>query len=374
MRHTAEIMTLLLLITPALSGQATLTIPEPEYFSPPFSGKPTRIAVGPDGRVWVSIPSQSRVGVFHPTTGATEEYLVPEGMAPEKLLPLRDKVIFLLANRDALGVLVPGSTQPFTVNLPSQPYDIAPSPSGFWISLPDRQSLLLLRADNFTTLTTIKVAVAYGEDVTCQTEEQLWAITSDYQTAAVVNLQNMETSFIALPERAYGLAPSLGESVWLISSEANLMHLSESGEIRTYPLPQRTSPSSRLVPDRGGGVWYCDSARQRVGFRDQKELAERPLPGARPTSPSASPDGYLWFMDDAGERLGRVRMSVSSSDGETPETTTATQVSTPSNQQPVEGPNTLLLVQIALAMMLLIAVLAGILTRKRSRRRKSKHR
>ena len=373
-RFTAGVLSLLLLVSPALSNQVNLSIPEPQYFSPPFSDQPSRLAVGPDERVWVSIPSRSRVGVFNPTTGATEEYLVPEDMKPGKLLPLQDKVLFLLANRDMLGVLVQGSSYPFTVKLPGQPYDIAPSPSGFWLAFPDSGSLLLLRSDNFTSLASIKVAVAYGEDVICQTEEKLWAITSDYRDIAVVNITNLETSSIALPERAYGLAPSSDGSVWLASSEGNLLYLSASEEIHSYSLPQGASVSSHLVPDRQGGVWYCDSARERLGFRDQKGLAERPLPGARPTSPSASPHGYLWFIDEKGRRLGQVRMSVSGSNGETSTTATTTQASMTSSQQTAEVSSMLLVVQIALAMVLLTAVLAALLRRKPFRRRKSKHR
>ena len=373
-QYTAEMLILLLLIAPAFSDQTAASIPEPQYFSPPFSDKPSRLAAGPDGRIWVSIPSQSTVGAFNPTTNATEEYLVPEGMKPGKLLPLQDKVLFLLANRDMLGVLVQGSTHPFVVKLPHQPYDIAPSPLGFWLSLPDSESLFLFRADNLTSLDSIKVAVAYGEDVICQTKEKLWAITRDYRDVAVVDIENKETRLIALPERVYGLVPSSDESVWLISSEGNLMHLSASGEIHTYSLPKGTSASSHLVVDRHGGVWYCDSARGRIGFRDQNRLDELPLAGVRPASPSASPDGYLWFVDDVGGRLGRVRMSVPTSDGETSTTTMTTQVSTTSSQQAVEGSNTLLLVQIALAMVLLVAVLVALLRRKSSHRGKGKHR
>ncbi|MFB0550992.1 MAG: hypothetical protein ACETVV_00275 [Nitrososphaeria archaeon] len=374
LRYTAEMLGLLLLITPAFSKPLTLSIPEPQYFSPPFSDKPSRLAAGPDGRIWVSIPSQSTVGAFNPKTNATEEYLVPEGMKPGKLLPIQDKVLFLLANRDVLGVLVQGSTQPLVVKLPHQPYDIAPSPLGFWLSLPDSEDLFLFRADNLTSLDSIRLAVAYGEDVICQTEENLWAITRDYRSVAVVNVKNKEMSLIALPERAYALTPSSDESVWLISSEGNLMHLSASGEIHKYPLPTGASASSHMVADKHGGVWYCDSARGRIGFQDQKGLEELPLTGVRPTSPSASPDGYLWFIDDVGGRLGRVRISAPTSDGEPSTTTMTTQVSTTSNPQDVDGSNPLLLVQIALAMVLLVAVLAALLRRRPSHRGRGKHR
>jgi virginiamycin B lyase len=76
-----------------------------------------------------------------------------------------------------------------------------------------------------------------------------------------------------------------------------------------YPIPTAGSGPRGITRGPDGNVWVVESASNKIGrVTPSATFAEFVVPsaGANPAQIATGPDGDLWFSEEVGNRIGRL--------------------------------------------------------------------
>ena len=78
--------------------------------------------------------------------------------------------------------------------------------------------------------------------------------------------------------------------------------------ITEFPLPTPGAEPNGIVAGPDGNLWFVEQAADKIGRMDLSgNVTEFPLPaGSEPTAITVGPDGNLWFTEFSRDRIGRI--------------------------------------------------------------------
>ncbi len=261
-----------------LSGiSATTNFPTPTQGTGP---NPTwGITTGPDGNLWFTENSFSKIGMINPTTDAISEFATPTASAgPRGITAGPDGNLWFTENAASkIGMINPTTgviTEFATPASTSDPQDITAGPDG-----------------------------------------NLWFTENGANKIGVINPTTKTITEFKVPTKnsgPWGITAGPDGNIWFTEEVANKI-----GEINpeTHAITEFTIPFSESAPEEvavgpDGNLWFGAAGRSSLGMMNLSThvITEFLVGNAGPTGITAGPDGNLWFTEgqSSDTNIGRV--------------------------------------------------------------------
>lgn len=236
---------------------------------------PKGIAVDRQGRVWFA--AMGGIGQLNPATGQVREFRPPTGGdANQVAIDSRGGVWFTLSTTGMLGRLDPGTGRIEQFELGGPPLALAADRAGnAWVAVQNRDGVL-----KFDGRTNQPAEISLGPGsqpvglAISQDGSRLWVLLGGVQSA-VIGLDAGSGQFdrhYRLPGLPPGLNPPLaidgrGE-LWMAGSGGSpFIRLNMlSGASAPVVVPNASSPIGDLTVDGAGNVWYVSGSAGRIGM------------------------------------------------------------------------------------------------------------
>ncbi len=246
----------------------------------PAESSPWGITQGPDGNLWYTNQTKSKIGKIT-TSGTITEYALPAGSSPRGITQGPDGNLWFVnyATNKIGKITVAGTITEF--GLPegaSEPSAIAEGPDG-----------------------------------------NVW-FTAGERVGKITPSGSITVYFIPLPgfPHAYGIATGPGGEIWYTAEKPghpSLIQMTTTGTItNNYAVPSWVSRSENLMLGPDGDLWLTVNEEEGVGkiakFTASGWLTEYALPaGSIAAGIVGGPEGNLWFADQGTSKVGKITTS-----------------------------------------------------------------
>ena len=262
------------------------SIPITEYPTPTTSSQPQGIVTGPDGALWFTESSSSKIGRIT-TAESFSEYTIPTGASsPFGIAAGPDGALWFTENAgNKIGrITTAGSFTEFTIpTSSSHPYFITAGPDGaLW----------------FTEFTGNKI----GQITT----------TGSFNEYPVPTASSSPAGITAGPDGALWFTENAGNNIGRITT---------GGSFTEYPIPTFASNPVGISSGPDGALWFTEYGGNKVGrISTAGAINEYPVPTAssNPYGIAAGPDGALWVAENNSSKIARVTIAGSVTEYATP--------------------------------------------------------
>ena len=237
------------------------------------------ITKGPDGAVWFTNPSASKVGRMTPN-GSLTEYAVPVAVGPITLGP--DGALWFAESYGVGRITTAGVVSPEIVAEPflsGGPAGITAGPDGaLWVA--------------YNNLQIGRITMSGG--------------TSTVFLSAVDNRSTLR-SIAAGPDGAlwFTIAPS-GTVNGVLGPGNAIGRITTSGVVTVYNVPTPNSAPTEITQGPDGAMWFTEINANKIGrITTAGVFTEYPTQGSSPRGITAGPDGALWFTE-VSSKIGRI--------------------------------------------------------------------
>jgi virginiamycin B lyase len=334
-------------VWPGASNAATVT----EYPLAAGAG-PSRIAVGPDARLWFTDASSSDVGVIGLDGTLGGRFSVATSATPTGMVRGPDgNMWFVEKTNNAVGRITPtGTVTEFSLaalQANSGPLEIALGPNGllyFTEANVDRiASINPLAGSDAMILASLmeSVSVPSGSGagtagltgITPGPDGRLW-----FTEATADRVGNVTANLATINEYSTGISAASAPTGIAVGPDGALW-FTEDGGSRIGRIPTAGAPVSQFsLPTAGAGpteialgpdaaLWFSESSSDQIGRIDPVSHAVMEFPLAKGSGPQgivAGPDGAIWFTEFGRDRIGRLSLTSSTPPTTTPPSTTTT--------------------------------------------------
>jgi streptogramin lyase len=266
-------------------GAGTLMAPAPSIdaqFPTPSGGNPVNITTGPDGNLWFTEPSDSKIGQIT-TSGAIIEFAAPNSqMSLGGIASGPDgNLWFTEPDNHAIGrITTSGTVTEFPLDSGQSPEDITAGPDGnIWFTQDAGNGI-----DHFMSIGRIT-------------------------TSGSVTEFNLPTNLGG----PFGITAGPDGNLWFVEEQGNQIgRITTSGTITEFPLPTTGVLPVDMAVGPDGNLWFTEYNGNQIGrFTTSGSITEFPIPTAAsgPNGITQGPDGNLWFVEAKANQIGRITVS-----------------------------------------------------------------
>jgi len=277
---------------------------------------PTRVVAGPDGAVWFLglITSTFKVGRITPSQG-TQLYTVPNAsgvmtlsgiaLGPDGALWVTETLDNKVGRMTTKGVV----TGQYTVNLPNL---IVTGPDGaLWVT--ESAGNKIARVSTAGAVVEYPVATTIL-GITAGPDGALW-FTEGTSKIARMNTAGTVAAEYSVAGLANEITAGPDGALWFTMTTADKIgRIATNGQLTYFPTPHNSKPTGITVgPD--GAIWYAEPGSNRIAriTTDGVTVNEYLVPtaGGQPQFITYGPDGALWFSEAGGAHgaIGRAVLS-----------------------------------------------------------------
>jgi virginiamycin B lyase len=268
-----------------------------EYPIPTPKAGPHTLAVGRDGRVWITMASSNQLTSIDPKTGQIREYRPDTPGSPH--IPAVDAAgnVWYTDNRANILWKFDPRTEKF---------------SEYKVPVPETYP-----QDSIVVATSVRGEPpmpyeirTYGIDFDSQ--GQVWF--AEYGLGKITRFDPATEKFTqyAVPGTSSlrGLAVDADDNVWFANFLGHQLGKlnARTGEMKQFQPPTRHAAPYGVLIARDGAVWYTDSAGNHVTSFNPKteQFVEYPVPTADPTMRFMGQDsaGRIWFAEYIAGKIG----------------------------------------------------------------------
>ncbi len=289
-----------------------------EFPLPDPSSAPYAITAGPDGALWFTEESASRVGRITLAGTVTEFPLPDHSSRPMGIAAGPDgNLWFVEATGNRVGRLTPiGSLTEFPLPVPdSDPEAIVAGPDhNLWFT-ETRRGLGRISPRGILTEFPLPTASAGPLGITTGPDGNLWfAEHAASQVGRVTPAGNVQEYPLTAKDRTpVGIAHGPDGNLWVAERTANLVaKVSPAGQVLAeYALPDPHSSPTLLTAGPDDQIWLGAnpgylSLVARLSLTGTVTQYEVPTENSAPVGITTGPDGNLWFTENAVGKIGRI--------------------------------------------------------------------
>ncbi len=248
-----------------------------EFVIPGANARPTGIATGADGNLWVAEDGANKIGVFSPAGALLHEYPLPTPFSdPQSVVAGTDgRVWFAEYGVGQLGAMDShGNLSEYPVGDSNSPYGLAFGADGYiWYTAEPATK------DPFSAVGSITLGGILRPQVRLPTHTVL-----DFPS---------------------GIATAADGTVWFTVSNNNFVgRLTADGTPIEYTASWLVSPDQIIAgPDRN--MWFTDAGGSLGRAKSDGTLTQYPVPSGSAAGITLGPDGNLWFTENLSGKIGR---------------------------------------------------------------------
>lgn len=298
------------------AGHASAAVALTETALPTAGCGPYDIAVGSDGRYWVTEYNAGRVARCDSDGSVLNEYNIPTAIsAPTSIVSGPDgNLWFTEFMGDKIGrITTAGDITEYNVPTPAGgPWYLTVGPDGnIWFTESAASRIGRCTLDGAMTEFSVGSGAA-PRGITSGPDGNLWFTETGTGSITRMTTEGAFTRYTiptagSLP---WFLCVGPDGNLWFTEQGGNKIgRCTASGNITEYTVPTAASDPRGIIPGPDGSLWFCESAGNRIGrCTTAGEITEYNVPtaGAEPWQPCAMPDGSIWFGESSGSRLGRL--------------------------------------------------------------------
>ncbi len=293
----------------ASSASRTVTAIQefPEY-SVPSGSTPFAVTAGPDGNVWFTDISTSKIGKITPA-GAVTEYSLPEKSEPYGITVGSDKNLwFTDRHTNKIGKITTSGTVTEYALLPeSKPYGITAGPDGnLWFTEDVNKIGKITTSGTITEYSLPAGSTPY--QIVTGPDKNLWFTEFGTNKIGKITTSGTITEYSLPAESApYRIAGGPDENLWFIDFRSKKIgKITTSGAITEYSLPAGSSVYGLTAgPDKN--LWFTAQGTNKVGkVTTSGMITEFPLPAGSAPGEITSGPGGLWFTDAGTNKISKV--------------------------------------------------------------------
>ena len=297
-----------------------------DFATPTTSSGPEGIAAGPEGNLWFTERSASKIGVINPVTHATSDFATPTASSIPAGITVgpEGNLWFTEEGANKIGEINPltHATSEFaTPTASGWPFGIAAGPEGnLWFTERAVSKIGVINpithaTSDFATPTASSepVGIAVGP------EGNLWFMEANASKIGEINPVTQATADFATPTASsspFGIAAGPDGNLWFTE-----VGPSKIGEINPvthatadFATPTASSFPRWLTAGPDGNIWFTEEEKGKIG--EINPVTQATADFATPTASSApfgitvGPDGNLWFAEYSASKVGFVGAGV----------------------------------------------------------------
>src|ERR1700686_775969 len=295
-----------------------------EFLTPTVNAHPSSIAIGADGNLWFSEQQGNAIGRVTPTGGIREFRLPIKHTNADMVILGPDKRIWFASHgpywhmndyqpSHVLGAIdTAGTVREVSRTPKGVPAYVAVGPVGnVWFDDPTTGSLLrvspslTVRAIKIPSLLLIDPSIAFGPDgnLWVHGENSIIRVTPDGVAAKfAVPTPSSEPS---------NLIVGPDGNIWFVERRGNKIArmTPQGGHIVEFTLMSPQSDPGDIIVGPDKRIWFTEGTGNRIGrISLDGEISEFVVPaaGSYPKELVAGPDGNLWFTEPQSNRIGRI--------------------------------------------------------------------
>lgn len=275
-----------------------------------------KLALGPDGSIYVALTDANRIARFDSRTGAFQNLTLPSVARPRGLALDRQGALWY-AGTTGVGKLNPltGQVREYPIPAGSRAEEITVDPRNMiWFTRPDGN--LVCRLDPDSGMVKEMPVPARPQSILADRAGNIWVTLAGQDKLLVFNTNAESWRDVQLPS---GLQPSDislgpdGTLLWLTGSGARaaLGYDTAAGRVyREFQSPIGAAGSGLVASDGRGLIWLVSSASSTLVRMDTRSGTSQPLSLATPNPGIqdilVDQNGRLWYLAIGSSRLGVV--------------------------------------------------------------------
>lgn len=290
-----------------------------EFTIPTAGGNPEAITVGPDGNIWFTEESRSKIGFINPTTLAFTEFNLPSpnnamNTVSYGITTGPDKNIWFTEwNQGKIGfVTTQGNFTEFALsNVAARPFGIVSGPDGnLWFT--EAAGGMIGRITTKGTITEYALPTqSVPQEITVGPDGALWFTDAGTNSIGRITTDGSihEYHLPAAVNTLFGIASASDGKVWFTANGQAGSMLPDGTGITLYPFASGLANGRGITSGSSGSVWCTEFAGNAiVNFAQNGTRTDYPLPNdaSRPSQIVIGPDGNIWFTEVSSNRLGRI--------------------------------------------------------------------
>jgi streptogramin lyase len=289
-----------------------------EFAVPTAASQPANITRGPDGNLWFTEFTGSRIGRIS-TLGAITEFPLPAASQPFGIAAGPDgNLWFTETGPSMIGAMnVSGAfvTTP-TATAGSTPYTITAGADGnMWFTEFSNNAIGVISPATKLTKDYPLVSGAHPAGIVAGPNGNLWFVESGTGKVGMVTPLGAVSEY-SIPSGGssspLGIAVAADSNLWFTECSKNdIGRVSTTGVVLPqYPLPETSSEPTFITLGPDGRVWFTEQTGNRVGaIGSDGTITEvgSPTSGSNPVGIVTGPDGAIWFTELVGNKIARLR-------------------------------------------------------------------
>jgi streptogramin lyase len=300
-----------------------------EFYIPASpASAPTQITTGPDGNLWFTEASANNIGEINPTTHAVAQFPIPTPSEPDGIVAggitagPDGNIWFTELQAGKIGEINPTTHVITEFPLPtanSNPEGITAGPDGnIWFT----EFGSKIGELNLATHAITEFPGAGAEEITTGPDGNLWFTTPNGVIGRLNPKTHAFTDFlISSTNQTFpaGITAGPDGNLWFVENVGNKIGMINptTGAVSEFAIPTPGSEPVSIAVGSDGNLWFTEhyDLANQVGEINPTThaITEFPVPSAvsHPYGITAGPDGNLWFAEQAGQNIGQVVLSSS---------------------------------------------------------------
>jgi virginiamycin B lyase len=291
-----------------------------EFNVPTITSAVDRIAAGPDGALWFTENSASKIGRIT-TAGSISEFSIDAASGPDQIAAGPDGALWFcegIANK--IGRMTTnGDLAEFPLSSGTLPAGIAAGPDGaVWFTEGSASAGKIGRITTDGIITEFDVPTANGnapQGIAAGPDGALWFTKNFGGRIGRITTDGVITEF-AVPTASSSLSNIVAGpdgALWFTETSGNRIGRSTTtGAVTEFPIPTAFSLPDGIAAGPDGALWFTEVFGNKIGrITTAGVITEFPLPtsNSTPIGIAAGPDGAMWFTETNGNRIGRLTTS-----------------------------------------------------------------
>ncbi|MDQ6892340.1 MAG: hypothetical protein M3167_06635 [Acidobacteriota bacterium] len=283
-----------------------------EYATPTAGSGPGGIVTGPDGNLWFTETSASKVGRITPA-GAITEFSLPSTGTPTSITVGSDGNLWFGDNSlPGIGrITTAGVITMFPLPSTSGPADITAGPDGaLWFADNKANQIGRITTAGAASFFSIPTAGSSPAGIVKGADNNLWFTEFLGGKIGKITTAGLVTEFL-LPT---GVGPGLitngpDGNLWFtdpVSSKVG--KITTAGAATMFTVPTGGTPVG-IAPGPDGNLWFTDNGGgliERITLTGTVTTFTIPTSGSGPVVIIRGPDNAMWFTENGAARIGRI--------------------------------------------------------------------
>ena len=288
-----------------------------DFTIPTAGSSPYGIAAGPDGNLWFTENTGSRIGRIT-TGGVVTEFPIPAASSSRGAITSGSdgRLWFTEVQVNKIGrISTTGVVAEFLVPTAfAAPIGIASGPDGnLWFAENGGNKIGRITTAGVITEFPIPTASSFPYGIAAGPDGNLWFTENNTSANKIgrITTAGVVTEF-TIPtagSRPQSIAAGPDGNLWFTESGANQIgRITTAGVVTEFPVPTAGSAPYGIVAGSDGNLWFTELNAAKIGrITTAGVITEFPTPaGSGAYNVAAGPDGYLWTGEYGVNKIGRI--------------------------------------------------------------------